>query len=145
MFKIVRAFIGFTLIISGAAGRDKTVKEVLESQSNFDETLVKQLLVRHDLNHLLLSDINKLMAKIGQEFPDLVKLSTIGYSREDRPIVMMTIESPSEKPMTFKPAMFLTGAHHAREFVSSQMPIYSVLRMIHGSIHGDERYHQMIT
>lgn len=33
-----------------------------------------------------------------------------------------------------KPAIMLTGAHHSRELVSIQMPLYSLLRLLHGGI-----------
>jgi len=39
---------------------------------------VKHLLVRHDLNHLLLSDVNKLVAQLGVEFADVLTVKTIG-------------------------------------------------------------------
>lgn len=42
--------------------------------------------------------------------------------------------------------MLLTGAHHSREVVSIQMPLFSLLKMLHGGlIHGDERYYHLLT
>ena len=73
---------------------DISLKSILSSESEFNENIIKQILVRHDMNHLLLSDANKLMAKIAKEFPDYVKLSTIGTSLQGRPMVMMTIDAP---------------------------------------------------
>lgn len=34
-----------------------------------------------------------------------------------------------------KPAILLTGAHHSRELISIQMPLYSLLRLMHGLVH----------
>ena len=40
----------------------------------------------------------------------------------------------------------ITGAHHAREVMSVQMPLYSVLKMLHGALlHGDAKYQQMLS
>jgi len=48
--------------------------------------------------------------------------------------------------MTNKPAIMLTGAHHAREMISIQMPLYSVLKLLHGGIvHGDPKYVDMLS
>lgn len=59
---------------------------------------------------------------------------------------MLTIDAKSDVPLNSKPAMFLSGAHHAREFMSTQMPLYSVLRMIHGGyIHNDDKYRNLLT
>lgn len=36
-----------------------------------------------------------------------------------------------------KPAIFITGAHHPRELTSVQMPLFSILMLLHGMIHSD--------
>lgn len=140
MFKCTKSVLAVTALLGSAQAirREQDVREILESSTTFDDNLIKQLLVRDDLNHLMLTDVNKLIMKIAKEFPEFVKLSTIGESFEGRPMYMLTLDAKSEKPLNSKPAMFLTGAHHAREFMSTQMPLYSVLRMIHGGhIHND--------
>ena len=35
-------------------------------------------------------------------------------------------------------AILLTGAHHSRELVSVQMPLFSILNLFHGALHGDQ-------
>lgn len=72
--------------------RDISVREVLASSPEFNENLIKRMIVRHDMNHLLLSDVNKLIAKIALEFPDVVQLSTIGQSWEGKNIYMLTVD-----------------------------------------------------
>lgn len=43
--------------------------------------LVSQFLSREDgLNHLLLSDVNRLMNDLAEDFPDQIKVSSIGKS-----------------------------------------------------------------
>jgi len=44
-----------------------------------------------------------------------------------------------------KPAMLLTGAHHAREVMSVQLPLYAILRMLHGYVHQDPHYVDLLT
>lgn len=111
--------------------------------------MFKQLLVRDDLNHLLLSDVNKLVQHIAVEFPDVVKLKTIGTSWQERPLYMLEIDARDflnkqavyQHDLLNKPAILLTGAHHSRELISIQMPLYSVLKMLHGGIvHNDSHY-----
>jgi len=36
-----------------------------------------------------------------------------------------------------KKAILMTGAHHSRELVSVQMPLYTILDLLHGLVHGD--------
>lgn len=37
-----------------------------------------------------------------------------------------------------KKAILMTGAHHSRELVSVQMPLYSILDLLHGMVHGNK-------
>jgi hypothetical protein len=59
------------------------------------------------------------MSLIEIDARDFVKLNKPGFD--------VTLNS--------KPAILLTGAHHAREFASIQMPMFSILRMLHGLEH----------
>ena len=44
-------------------------------------TLYENFITRKDgLNHLLLSDVNTLMERMQKDFPDIVKLNSIGKS-----------------------------------------------------------------
>lgn len=36
--------------------------------------------------------------------------------------------------------MLITGAHHAREGVSIQMPFYIIFKFLHGALHKDQYY-----
>ena len=36
-----------------------------------------------------------------------------------------------------KKAILMTGAHHSRELVSAQMPLYTILDLLHGLVHGE--------
>ena len=54
--------------------------------------MFNKLLIRQDIPHLFLSDVNRLVAGIKNDFPDIVKVDEIGYSWEQRPISMLTID-----------------------------------------------------
>lgn len=144
MFKVSLAALALLSSVD-ARQREVELKEIFESSPNFDDTMVKQLLVRNDINHLMLTDVNKLIMRIAREYPDIVSLSSIGTTWQGRPIYMLTVDAKGENKVVNKPAILLTGAHHAREFMSTQMPLYSLLKMIHGATHNDERYKNMLT
>lgn len=38
----------------------------------------------------------------------------------------------------------MTGAHHARELISIQMPLYSALKLLHGNVHQDPNYQALL-
>lgn len=69
------------------------VRSILEQDTYISEEIIKQLLVRHDLNHLLKREIDDLVDSIARDFPEVVKLSTIGYTVEQRPITLITIDA----------------------------------------------------
>ena len=48
------------------------------------------------------------------------------------------------KPTSERPAMLLTGAHHAREAVSIQMPFYIIFKFLHGVLHNDDYYNDLL-
>jgi murein tripeptide amidase MpaA len=44
-----------------------------------------------------------------------------------------------------RPAIFLTGAHHARELITVQMTLYSALKLIHQAlVANDEKYQNLL-
>ena len=84
------------------------------------------------------------MNTIAAEFPQLVQMESIGKTFDDRDIWMMKIDGTSLlSPNTQfdgnsdKKAILLTGAHHSRELISTQMPLYAAIDLLHGYIHGD--------
>ena len=85
--------------------------------------LYESLISRNDgLYHLLLTDVNKLMDRMAIDFPDNVKVNSIGKSFQGRDINYVSIEIPSE--VSNKPAILLTGATHARELISTSLNVY---------------------
>lgn len=64
-----------------------------EHQGDFDADLFTNLLTGKELAHLLLSDIQALSLKIQQEFPDVVKLGSIGQTWEGREITYLEVDA----------------------------------------------------
>lgn len=54
--------------------------------------MFQKLLVRPDIPHLFLSDVSRLIGQLKTDFPDIVKVDDIGYTWEQRPISMITID-----------------------------------------------------
>ena len=133
-----------------------SVKEILKSDKKFSEDVFKQILVRNDMNHLLLSDVNVLVMQLKEDFPEIFKVRSIGKTWHDRKILMFEIDAREEilsktdggadiKELTEeKPAILITGAHHAREVMSVQLPMYAILRMLHGYVHNDPYYTNLL-
>lgn len=91
-------------------------------KSKDENELVENLLSRKDgLNHLLLSDQTTLMNQMAKEFPDYAQVESIGKSYEGRDINLLSITAPNKAD---KPALFMTGATHARELITSSVNMY---------------------
>lgn len=112
-----------------------------------NDHLLDSLLItpRKGYHHLMYDEVIGLMNTIAAEFPHLVNLESIGKTFDDRDIWMMKIDgtsllSPSTELDGQKDnkAILLTGAHHSREMVSTQMPLYAALDLLHGYTHGDK-------
>jgi murein tripeptide amidase MpaA len=63
-----------------------------------------------------------------KDFPDLVKINSIGKSFQGRDINYLEIDMPSE--VKNKPAILLTGATHARELISTSFNVYQMLKLV---------------
>lgn len=88
-----------------------SIKGILTGQKgDFDNTLFSELLTRSDgLAHVLYSDIQIIMQKLKDDFPDLITIRSIGKTWQDRDIQVITLdarklmESKGVKPASFKP------------------------------------------
>lgn len=84
--------------------------------------MVDELISRKDgLKHLLLSDVNKLLAQVATDFPNIATMGSIGKSFEGRDINYLTLDM---QPTDSKPAILITGATHARELISTSFGIF---------------------
>lgn len=74
-----------------------------------------------------------------KEFPQAINVSSFGKSFEGRDIPLIKLQTGT-KPTSDRPAILITGAHHSREALSIQMPFYIILRFLHGMLHNNEFY-----
>jgi len=88
---------------------------------------------------LLYDEVLSLIQSIASDFDEIIELESIGKTYENRDIWMMKIDgSKFDTNKDHEPkAILLTGAHHSRELVSVQMPLFTVLKMLHGALHQD--------
>ena len=96
---------------------------------------------------MLYDEVMKLVREIKATFPKIIKLESIGKSLQGRDIWMLKLEAHrflerngmavNTQDKADRKAILLTGAHHARELVSVQMPLYSLLQLLHGLVHQD--------
>ena len=114
----------------------------------FDDHLIDKILFspRPTVHHLLYDEVVELMNAIASDFPEIVEpLESIGKSYQGRDMNMIKIDAgkhlesilgPSTQSKEDRKAILLTGAHHSRELVSVQMPLYMVVNLLHGYLHG---------
>ena len=77
----------------------------------------KELLIPRLGNHYSYHDSMMVIDQLKREFPELVTVTSFGTSYEGRDIPLVTLSMGHQDPKS-KPAMLITGAHHAREAVS---------------------------
>ena len=97
--------------------------------------------------NMFIDEVNELIREIKTSFPKVIKLESIGKSTEGREIWMIKLDahrhlermslSTNTQDLEERKAILLTGAHHAREGVSVQMPLYMLLDLLHGLVHQD--------
>ncbi len=71
------------------------------------------------------TEVTDFVEKLAQACPDLVTLSSIGESREGRPIHLLTITDPATGPAEQKPAYLIHGNIHAIELSGTHAALYT--------------------
>ena len=97
-----------------------------------DDALVNELLLskRENVHGLLYDEVQELQERILHSFSDVVTRESIGKSGDGRDIWMLKLTPNTSQNRTDKGALLLTGAHHARELVSVQMGLYTLLDLL---------------
>ena len=108
----------------------------MEQSHEFCDKMKHELLIPRLGNHYSFHDSMVVIEQLRKEFPDYVTVSSFGKSYEGRDIPLIKLQTGS-KPTSERPAMLVTGAHHAREAVSIQMPFYMIFKFLHGAMHKD--------
>jgi hypothetical protein len=71
------------------------------------------------------AELTDFVGKLAKACPDLVTLSSLGDSREGRPIHLVTITDPSAGPAEDKPAYLIHGNIHAMELSGTHAALYT--------------------
>jgi len=117
----------------------ESLTQKMKHSNEFSDKLKHELLIPRLGNHYSYHDTLVIIDQLRSEFPDYVKISSFGKTYEGRDIPLIKLQS-GPKPTKERPALLVTGAHHAREAVSIQMPFYIVYKFLHGVIHNDQYY-----
>ena len=123
--------------------------DLLRESKTLDDEFFNRVLIspRDGVHHLLYDEVMKLIREIKASFPRIIKLESIGKSYEGRDIWLLKLEAHrflernglavNTQDKGDRKAILMTGAHHARELVSVQMPLYMLLDLLHGLVHQD--------
>jgi hypothetical protein len=114
-----------------------------EKLATNDALLDELLISKRGYHHLLYDEVISLLRNMENDFGNILTLESIGKTYEKRDIWMIKIDATDYflqrgiKTHHDKKALLMTGAHHSRELVSVQMPLYTVLDLLHGLVHRD--------
>lgn len=123
------------------------LRSILSESPKLTDDIIDQILFspRPTVNALLYDEVIELVNAIAKEFSEIVQLESIGKTYQGRDILMMKIDAGKHfenimghntQKEEDRKAILLTGAHHSRELVSVQMPLYMVIYLLHGYVHG---------
>ncbi len=76
------------------------------------------------------ADLTRLLQAYAAEYPELVRMESIGKSHEGREIWLMTITDFATGPDTDKPAMYVDGNIHASEVSASTACLYHLNELV---------------
>jgi len=76
------------------------------------------------------AELSALLKSYAAEFPDLVKLESIGRSHEGRDIWVATITNTATGPAQDKPAFWVDGNIHSTEVAASVANIYFLQQLV---------------
>jgi hypothetical protein len=96
MAKIFSIFINVIAAIKIKDKEDEpfSIKKLLSTSGEFDQSEFNKVLIRKDgLNHILLSDVNVLTNALATEFPDIIKVESIGETWQGRPINVVSLDA----------------------------------------------------
>ena len=95
----------------------ESLTEKMQHSAEFCDKVKHELLIPRLGNHYSYHDTLVAIEQLRTEFPSVVTVSSFGKSYEGRDIPLLKLQM-GNKPTIERPAMLITGAHHAREAVS---------------------------
>jgi hypothetical protein len=69
------------------------IRKAMEASTEFNQDLFDKLLTRLDSEHIFLTETRNLIKSLAMDFPEVVSVSTVGYTWQNRPIEMITIDA----------------------------------------------------
>lgn len=114
----------------------ESLTEKMQHSKEFCDKVKHELLIPRLGNHYSYHDTLVAIEMLKKEFPEHIKVTSFGKSYEGRDIPLLRLQAGT-KAVEERPAILITGAHHAREAVSIQMPFYIMYKFLHGVIHND--------
>ena len=71
-----------------------SLKSLLSTHGEFDQSEFNKVLIRKDgLNHILLSDAERIINALGAEFSEIIKVDSIGETWQGRPIHVVSLDA----------------------------------------------------
>lgn len=75
-------------------------------------------------------DLTRLLHEYASEYPNLIKIESIGKSYEKRDVWLMTVTNAATGPDTDKPALWVDGNLHASEVAGSSAALYLIHSLV---------------
>lgn len=89
-------------------------------------------------------EVESFCRSLANAHPEWVELEEVGTSRENRPLILLTIGAeqpgPTGTPRGERPALWIDGGTHATEWTGVSAVLYVVSRWIERLVDGDEAY-----
>ncbi|ODV80485.1 Zn-dependent exopeptidase [Suhomyces tanzawaensis NRRL Y-17324] len=77
-----------------------------------------------------LETINAWLNILQETFPNQIKLETIGYTHENRPLQVVHFSTEADPDHSDKRTVVITGGIHAREWISVSSVLYSIYELL---------------
>lgn len=89
------------------------------------------------------AELTAALQSLAKDNPDIVRLSSIGKSVENRDLWLLTITANQKNDMD-NAGVYFMGAHHAREHLSVEVPLMIAQKLIKEYRSGDQRVQNYI-
>jgi len=99
----------------------ESIKEKLNHSAEWTTEMASELIEGKRSTDWMADDMHYAIKDLEREYPEVVKVGSIGKSFLKRDIPLLTVGLPGKLPLSERPALMLTGAHHAREVTSVAM------------------------
>lgn len=101
-------------------------------------------------NYLTMEEHGDLMESIVKDYDDVIYPFSIGKTVENRPIMayafmLGTTNDTYANDLKERQSILLDGVHHARELTTISQITYTMLRLLHGLEHGQDKYKHLLT